>query len=481
MSFGTSTPPSSLDFRKALCALGRTFSIEALCTGAAAELARRSLERARKLAQRESPLQPLLVLWLVVCLPIFRGDSIPAILGRLLDALRTRIRGLPLRVVTDGAVAHARQRLGVRPLRFFFKAIAKETACRPSFHDFRVKVIDGVRLNLPDTPANVRAFGRPKSQRGPSAFSQLLAVVLLDAVTRAPLDAKIASYKASERAAADRLLRSVGVGDLLLLDRGLFGLAFFRAIRAREAHFLGRAPACVRLDPIGGKKARRTGDYRAILHCRVPLAAGEARAERSKTKEVEMTVRVIEYRARGFKTVRLVTSLLESGVAAEELIRLYHCRWEVELAFDEAKTVQAAPAKGTLQTELRSKTPRGVLQETYALLASYALVRQTIAAAAAAHGLAPEHVGFADALRVIKAALHRLLGARAEDLPRFHRQMLADLALCRLTRPRRRRRYPRVVKRKIGKFPLKRPCHQALAPLDPAAAFRARHPRACRV
>lgn len=483
MSFGTSSTASSFDFRKALCAVGRVFSIEALCAGEAADLAQECLERASRLAQRESPLQPLFVFWLVICLPIFRGDSIPALLGRLLDGLRTRVRDLPLRVVTDGAIAHARRRLGVRPLRLFFRAIAKRTACKPSFHGLCVKVIDGVRLDLPDTPANVRVFGRPSSHRGPSAYAQLLAVVLLDAITRSPLDAKIASYKGSERACADRLLRSVGPGDLLLLDRGLFGLPLFRAIRAKGTHFLVRAPACVRLDPIGGKKARRSGDYRAVLRCRVALAPGEARTTHmgrpGKTKEVEMVVRVIEYRARGFRTVRLVTSLLDSDVTAEDIIRLYHRRWEVELAFDEAKTVQAAPANGTLHTQLRSKTPRGVLQEAYALLASYALIRQTIAAAATEHGIPPENVGFADALRVIKASIHRMAGARAEDLPRLHRQMLADLADCRLDRPRRRRRYPRVMKRKIGKFPLKRPCHRALPPLDPAEAFRARHRPAC--
>jgi hypothetical protein len=483
--FGKIPVVSSFDFRTALARVARVFSIEALCSGETADLARAALKSAGKFAQRSSPLQPLFVFWFVLCLPIFRGDSIPALLARLMQALRDRIRDLPLHVVTDGAIAHARRRLGIRAMRLFFHAVARRSPCRPSFHGLRVKVIDGVRLDLPDTPANVGVFGRPSSHRGPSAYSQLLAVVLLDAVTRGPLDVKIASYKGSERACAGRLLRSVADGDVLLLDRGLFGLPLFRAIRAKNAHFLVRAPACVRLDPIDGKKARRSGDYQAVLHCRVPLDPGERRGTHmgrpGKTKEVEMTVRVIEYRVRGFKPVRLVTSLLDTSIQAEEIIRLYHRRWEIELAFDEAKTVQAAPAKGTLQTQIRSKTPRGVFQEVYALLASYALVRQTIAAAAAEHAIAPEDVGFADALRAIKVAIHRMAGARTEDLPRLFRQMLADVAACRLTRPRRRRRYPRVMKRKIGKFPLKRPGHGALPPLDPAEAFRARHRRGARV
>ena len=473
MFFGKSWSSGSLPLREALCRLSRSFSIEALCTADVAKLATSTLDRAGKLWQRESPLQPLFMLWFVVCLPLFRADAIPALLGRLVDGLRGRIRGLPRRPVTDGAIAHARERLGVRVLRLFFRAVAARSASAPSFHERRVKIIDGVRLLVPDTPRNARVFGRQKVGRGRAAFPQILIVVLLDALTRGPLDAKIMSHKGSERAGADRLLRSVARGDLLLLDRGFFGLPFFRAIHRKGADFLARAPKVARLTPIDGPKAGRTGDYLAIMRCRVPLTPEERSARPhgtwGKTHVVELVVRVIEYRARGFPPVRLVTSMLERKIPAEEIIALYHRRWEIETAFDELKTTQLAPARGTLETELRSRNPRGVLQEAYGLLASYALVRQAIAEAAAPRGIAPTEIGFADALRVISQAIPRLCGARSEDLVRLRVQMLHDIADCRLDRPRRKRRYPRVVKRKVGKFPLKRAHHRALPQFRPSA------------
>lgn len=494
MSIGTLPRRPLVDFRSALCAAGRVFTVEALCAGAAPLVAVQALEAAGRLTQRESPLQPLFMFWFVICLPVFRSDSIPALFARVVEGLRARIRGLPRRTVTDGALAHARRRLGMRPVRSFMRVLGRRAASRPSFHGLRLKVIDGVRLDVPDTPQNVRAFGRPGSHRGPSAYAQLLVVVLLDVVARVIVDAKIASYKGSERAGAVRLFRSIGGGDIVLLDRGFLGLVLFRALRATGAHFVARVPSCVRLDPIGGKKAKRTGDYQAIMKCRVPLEPGESRPTHlgrpGKTKWAEMTVRVIEYHAPGFRRARLVTSLLASSSTAgmdgsqtippEEFISLYHRRWDIELAFDEAKTVQVAPAQGTLQTHLRSKTPRGVLQETYALLASYTLVRETIALAAQKHCFPAEEVGFTDALRVIRASIVRMIGARSEDLPRLHEQMLDDIASCRLDRPRRKRRYPRVMKRKIGKYPLKRPRHRALSPIDPVAAFKARHSRTAR-
>lgn len=494
MSIGTLPPRPLVDFRAALCAAGRVFTVEALCAGNTPQLAVQALELAGKLTQRESPLQPLFMFWFVICLPVFRSDAIPALFARVVEGLRGRIRGLPRRTVTDGALAHARRRLGMRPARSFMRALGKRAQSQPSFHGLRLRVIDGVRLDLPDTPENVRTFGRPGSQRGPSAYAQLLVVVLLDVVARVIVDAKISSYKGSERAGARRLFRSIGKSDVVLLDRGFLGLALFRALRATGAHFVARVSSSVRLDPIGGRKAKSTGDYQAVMKCRVPLEPGESRPTHlgrpGKTKWAEMTVRVIDYRAPGFKRVRLVTSLLApsgaagmtggQAIAPEEFIALYHRRWDIEIAFDEAKTVQAAPAQGTLQTQLRSKTPRGVIQETYALLASYTLVRETIALAAQKHGFPAEEVGFTDALRVIRASIVRMIGARSEDLSHLHRQMLDDIADCRLDRPRRKRRYPRVMKRKIGKYALKRACHHALRPIDPVAAFQARHQQTAR-
>lgn len=467
---------STTRLREALGEVARHFSIEALCAGQVGELIRDILEKAGKLAQRESPLQPLFMFWYTLCLPIFRSDSMPALFDRMVQALRGRVRGLPLRAVTDGALVKARKKLGMSPMRRFFRAIARTVHRGPSFFGWRVTAIDGVRLNVPDTPASARVFGRPRSHRGPSAYPQVLATVLHDVLTREFLDAKVSRFDGSEPGSAKRLVRrSVQAGDIVLLDRGLCGLPLFREILEKGAHFLARASSVLKLTPLGGKKARRAGDYRAIMRARVPLAPGESRSSTmgrpGKTKVVELEVRVIEYRVRGFKPVRLVTDVMDQSLRAEEFIKLYHRRWEVEITFDEAKTTQLAPAKGTGHTELRSMTPRGVIQEVYALLASYTLLRRTIAAAAEEHGLQPTEISFSDALRVIKNTIPVMAGASAAELPRLYRQMLVDIAACRLLRVCRPRRYARVVKRKVGKFPLKRRQHRALPPVDPVAAF----------
>src|SRR5881394_956042 len=103
---------------------------------------------------RESPLHPVLVFWLTLCLPLFRSLSIPNVFSTLIRSWRERTRGVPLRPVTDGALAHARMRLGASPLRHFFEALGADVKPDPTFHGRRVWALDGVRVTAPDTPAN---------------------------------------------------------------------------------------------------------------------------------------------------------------------------------------------------------------------------------------------------------------------------------------------------------------------------------------
>ena len=83
--------------------------------------------------------------------------------------------------------------------------------------------VDGTTLDLADTPANARAFGRPTTHRGPGAFPQVRAVALIETGTHALCDVVLRPFRGGEAPAARHLLRSVGPGMLLLWDRGFHG------------------------------------------------------------------------------------------------------------------------------------------------------------------------------------------------------------------------------------------------------------------
>ena len=130
MSFGR--------FHKKLASVARQFCLEALAPGDVSELVTQVLERSSRLRQRHSPLQPRLIFWLVIGMAFWRHDSIPAVLGRLLAGLRPRMGDIGLRPVTESALAHARRRLGVRPLRLFFRELGARVRPPASFCGLRV-------------------------------------------------------------------------------------------------------------------------------------------------------------------------------------------------------------------------------------------------------------------------------------------------------------------------------------------------------
>jgi len=448
--------------RQELSRIAREFTVEALSPGNVSKSIDKALEDSGRDRQRQSPLQPRLMMWLVLCMPLFRSDSIPAVLARLLSGLRDMVLGLSLRPVDDDAISHARKRLGVDPLRRFFRDQARQVRPAPSFHGYRVWSMDGSTLTMPDTDDNRRVFGRPKASRGRCGFPHLKVVGLQDVAARLFRDVSWRRWDAPERPMALPLLSHLGEGDLVLLDRGFYGVWFFEAIRSRGSHFLCRVSELVKLTPVEGTK--KSGDYVAWIEARIPLPEGQiihdTGGRPATHRRAGMKVRVIEYRMKGFRRVRLVTSVLDPSISARDWVLEYHRRWEIELALDELKTHQSSTAQGTPKTIFRSQTARNVMQEAYALVAAYNLVRTTIASAAGRKTIAPDKVSFIGALRAISHMLPRMRGARAALLRELHEQLIADIGEALIDRPRRPRRYPRVVKVKMSNYALKRPKHR---------------------
>ncbi len=151
---------------------------------------------------------------------------------------------------------------------------------------------------------------------------------------------------------------------------------------------------------------------------------------------------------------RLVTTLLDPLVApAVEVACAYHERWEIERVIDEVATHHRLVGH-----PLRSQKPLGVLQELYALLIAHYAVRWLIHAAAVPAGRDPDRVSFGHALRVIQDAIPEFQLIAPADQPRLYARLLRDIAAGRLPE-RRPRTNPRVVKRTLSNFRLKRPAH----------------------
>ena len=135
---------------------------------------------------------------------------------------------------------------------------------------------------------------------------------------------------------------------------------------------------------------------------------------------------------------------------AEELIILYHERWEQELVFDEQKTHQD-PRRATKPAHLRSETPAGVIQEIYALSLGHFVIRSLMFEAAATVGLDPDRLSFTGLLPdPASAGCRNATARRPEAFEAWYRGLLWEMQRERTDAEVRRNRInPRVIKRKM--------------------------------
>lgn len=429
------------------------------------------LDKTGKKGKRKRALTAQVVLTFVVFMSLYRAQGMKNVLKTLLSMMRQIAPDLSLVAVTPEAICHRRKLLGIDPLAMLFNDLAAEVRPAASFHGLRTSGYDGVRFTLPDTPANVKAFGRPKSSRGEPAFPQMLAVALVDTQTRQVRDIAMGRCTDSERALARQFTQHLGPQDLVVMDRGCTSVGQFAAFMGCGAHVLGRISASWKpkklrqlkdgswlvqvegYDDVGSKKKRKkkTGRRRK--------RKGGRRKTRtaSKRRLIVLQMRMIEYRVDGGEQVRLLTDLLDPDkYPARDLALEYHARWECELVYDELKTHLTTVTHGTLHTVFRSKTPDGVTQEAYGTFIAYNLIRRLMVEAGEAHEIPPLNISFVEAVEVIKMAAPRFEGA-----PRRHRaflveQLLQDIADCKNKRPRRPRWNPREVKIKMSNSRRKR-------------------------
>jgi transposase IS4-like protein/DDE family transposase len=387
---------------------------------------------------------------LVVALGLFADLSIPQVWRRLHPATDA-----PEPV--ESALAQARARLGVRPLRELFDALARPMATHQtigaSYRGWRLMALDGTTLDLPDTQANARAFGRPGTDRADGAFPQLRLLALCELGTRAICGVVIKPGRRSEQVMAGPLIDRLEPGMLLIWDRGFFGFPLAERVIRAGAHLLARVPSGALLAP-----TRRLDDGSYLSELRPPRGwPGPA-----------LTVRVIEYthddpnRPGCGQRNRLLTDLLSPDeLPAAEAPVVYHERWEQELAFDELKTHLSGR-----DVPIRSRTPAGVVQEVYGLVLAHYLIRRVIHDAAVTGSADPDRLSFVGTLRVLWCRLPESPATPPSD---WYRDVLREVRRQRL-RPRRPRWYPRVIKRKMSNWGKKRIEH--LHPPQPTETFR---------
>ena len=384
------------------------------------------------------------MVWFVIALGLFCRDSYRQVF-RWLQPFRKG--GTPQRTT----LCEARKRLGIAPMRLLAEQVirlqGKPTTPGACYRGMRTMALDGFVVDLPDTPANVRAFGRPGSSRAPAAFPQARVLALCETGSHVLWRWLIKPCSCGEITMAHYLLRFLQPDMLLLWDRGFLSYQTVLEVRQRNAHLLARIKKNLIFKPI---RLLDDGSYLSKLY--------RNSADRQKDRN-GILVRIIEYtfddpgRPGSGEPHRLLTTLLDEKLdPAETLIVGYHERWEEELAIDELKTHQRE------RPVLRSQTPAGVVQELYGLLLGHYVIRVLMQEAAATRGIDPRQLSFTASLKILRCRLPECPPSRRGRSQWYH-NLVAEITE-EVLEDRRNRINPRVIKRKMSNWRKKRPEHR---------------------
>ncbi|MGH3182889.1 MAG: IS4 family transposase, partial [Streptosporangiaceae bacterium] len=345
--------------------------------------------------------------------------------ARVWAKLTAGLAGMDVPSPSEKALRDLRRRLGPAPARALFETVAVPLASPwvpgVTYRGMRTVASGGLNsVKVPDSDRNRSWMGKTMTRLGLAGYPAMRIVALAETGTRGLLGAVIGGQgERAEVPLARKLVPLLREGMLLLADRAYDAADLLTEVAATGAHFLVR-----------GSASRKPG-------------VGEILPDGSYLSQVAvLQVRIIEadldvHGADGTRigdSYRLITTLPGwRRYPAGELIRLYHERWEIEVAY---LALRHTLPGGYV---LRSRDRAGAEQELWALLAVYQALRMAMTAAAGAAGADPDRASFTAAL---ESAREQVITARGiedsgnpDDTGRIGRAVLAGLL------PARRARY----------------------------------------
>src|SRR6266705_2291084 len=380
------------------------------------------LEMTGTVQKRMRALPSRVGMYFVLAMTLFPGIGYLRVWDKMTGALEDL--GLPR--PSEKALRDLRRRLGPAPAKAVFETVAVPLASPwtrgVTWRGLRTVAFDGRNsVKVPDSDRNMSWLGKLKNRLGVAGYPAMRIVALAETGTRGLLGAVLGGQ--GDRAAvplARKLVCLLGEGMLLLADRAYDAADLLTAIAATGAQFLVR-----------GSASRKPG-------------VGEILPDGSYLPPVDgLQVRIIEadldvHGADGTRigdSYRLITTLLDwRRYPAGELIRLYHRRWELEVAY---LALRHTLLGGYV---LRSRDRAGAEQELWALLTVYQLIRMAMTAATGSvPGTDPDRACFTTALETAREQVIAASGVAdtgdPADIGRIGRAVLNSLL------PPRRPRY----------------------------------------
>ena len=358
------------------------------------------LKETKRASVRERDLPAHVVVYYVIALALYMRSSYREVLRCLREGVQWLLApSAQLKVAGKSGISQARSRLGAEPLKKLYAAVAAPIAGKRTkgawYRQWRLVSLDGSTLAVADTADNDKAFGRPGSRRGSSAFPKIRFVALLENGTHVLWGAHMDRYATDELTLAEKVIPSLRKGMLCMADRFFPRYKLWRTAAKTGADLLWRTRQKARLDV---EKRLPDGSYLSCIY---------ASTKDRRKKRNGIVVRVIDYHLKNVADAepiyRLITTILDHVPApAKELAALYHERWEIETTLDELKT----HLRGA-QIVLRSKTPELVRQEFFGLLMAHFAIRGLMHEAALKADEDPDRLSFVHSVHVVQRRMAR--------------------------------------------------------------------------
>jgi len=358
------------------------------------------------------------IIRLTIGMSLMRQEPIQEIAARL----SFQSKKIDNQLLARSSISNARQRVGSAPVEWLFNRSADkwsaQSHCNDKWHKLNVFSIDGTTFRAEDSEENREHFGSaPSKGELVSSFPAFRLACLMNVRSHIISRAAIGPFKTGELTVASQLLDNVPPKSVLLLDR--------------------------------------------LYHCAELLhhfeSLGEERYWVTRLKSTIKYQKLEKYGENDFLVERDLSSHARKKspslprYSAAESIALYHERWEIELGYREIKTTLLKNA-----IALRSKKPDLVIQELYGMLLAYNLIRHECALAADVVKLRPTRISFKTAMRVVLYDYYGMaMASNLQSIPARLKELtdtIKDFILPKQKRPN----YPRAVKMRMGKFPVKR-------------------------
>ena len=392
------------------------------------------------LRKRRLPME--MMIWCVIGMALYRHRPINDIVNQL-DIVLPGKRPF----VAPSAVVQARQKLGEEAVQKTFEqtqVLWHQHTPHPHWCGLTLFGVDGVVWRTPDTPENNQVFSKTRTATQESEYPQVRMVCQMELTSHLLKSAAFDSVGVSEVRLTEQLIEKNQDHSLTLFDRGFYSLGLLHAWQSAgiERHWLIPLRKGARY-----KVVRKISQRQMIVE--LPVSP-QARKHWPDAPEV-LQARLLTKTLKG-KPVQVLTSMTDTmKYPAADIVDLYAHRWEIELGYREVKSTLLGN-----RLTLRSKRPDMVRQELWGSLLAYNLVRfQMGRMAYSLKGLHPNQLSFSHALGLITRELICLPGVSPGKVPTVIRY-LTEMAECCVLPGRRERAYPRVVKARPQKYPVRR-------------------------